>query len=479
MNRLLLLVVASYLTAAPAIAGSRGFVGETQVATGNEMLRPEVQAAQFETQYGLSDRQRLEFNLGARYTIDDLPQRPYYNQGPEEGAGKLESRGVFKPMLALPPGASEREALESAPAKVGSETPRRSLVDAPSPIPPVPFRTPPPPAQGLTIPGHKTAAPSALSAFGSAVHAVPGEVGATVLTPAPFAGRKLLDNLRQPSAFRPADIGGMTPEGAAAAGQVDYGRRVLGQASRTAVPVAPSIAGSLQSYPLAVVVELRLSGPLAPPLGGSGEAQAGAATPQAGAERLAKEAGFLLDPSFPPLMSSPNRRTAFLRGWVSSDRLMALTLHPLVARLSVAGGAAMSASGRLLEIPVTLYLRMRPGEGLADFVSRTVEALERQAGFRWRVSRGYQLLPSAAGNTMLLAGELPVAAVERLLNYPDLVRVEPYLTATETAPRASTPAPPRAIPAARKALDWAVLTTAFPWMGILVREIFFWIQFAF
>jgi len=489
------------LIAGSAWAGPKGMVAEAPVATGEGSLNPAIQAGPYESQYGMADQHRYQFNMGPRVTVDNLKAKPFFKEtkkqsspSPSPFQGEGNSKGLGNDSLI-----KEEEGL--------TPSGKRSLVDAPM-SPPVPvFHTlPPRGAPGMPELG-----------FGRAAKAAPGEIGSTVLNSAAPVSRRAIENLKQPAVFQQKDIPGMTPETLVAAGSADYGLRVIGQPSR--LPVAlqgQSPVGGAQSLPFPVIVEVRMgpaaqAGPPslpgflkepAPSTRGPQPADAGAdgsgvprtpsapsgrplpsgegvLTPQAAVDKLENDTGMVVDPVYPILMSSPRRQTAFLRGWVSSEKLMALTLNPLVVRVSVVGSAAPSPVERLLDIPVTLHLQLPAQESVSDFIGRTVGGLEKQAGFRWRVARGYQLFRSANGGTVILTGELPASSVDRLLAYPDLLRVEPFTAPTE-APEAKRPAPAkkREPTVLRKATDLVVLTSAFPWMGILVREIFFWIQMA-
>lgn len=445
-----LIRAASLLMVCSAVwAGPRGMSGEAPPPPTGEILNPAVQAGPYESQYGMAPQHKNQFNLGARITVDNLKARPFMRDGSRQPDDTLHPSPI-----------KEEAGL--------SPTGRRSLVDAPI-SPPLPaLHTPPPAAVPVPVPGR----------FGQAVRAAPSEIGSTVLTPAAPVSRRALENLKKPAVFSATQLPGFTPETAMEAGQADYGRRVIGEAGRApvAVPGQMPVAAPLGA-PFPVLVELRLNG------------QTG--SPAAAAEALGAETGFVVDAAFPLLASSPNRHTAFLRGWVDSEKLMALTLSPRVVRVSVAGGAAPQSPQRLLEVPVTLHLALPAQESVSSFIGRSVAGLERQAGFRWRVSRGYQLSRSATGGTVVLTGELPAASVDRLLAYPELLRVEPYVAPAEPfdsfgsaqdrsaqGKPPAVPAKPKAPGALHKAADLVVLTTAFPWMGILVREIYFWIQLA-
>lgn len=460
--------------AGTAWAGGVRGVTEAPAAGGVDALNPAVQAAPYESEYGMDAKQKQQFNLGARITVDNLKARPYQRHSNADATADNPSPSP------LPPASegSYEDTIKEEDALPPSG--RRSLVDAPISVPLPPLHQAPP----------KQVAPS--FGFGKAVSAAPGEISSTVLDSAAPASRRGIDNLKKPPVFNLNQLPGFTPEDSAAAANADYGRRVIGEPSKAAIAV-PSMnpAGAAQSMPFPVMVEVKMAPQAsaaekmgfvpapalrAPSPEGRGES---VLTPQAAVTKLATDTGLIVDAAYPVLMSSPHRQTAFLRGWINSEKLMALTLNPLVVRVSVVSNAAPNPAERMLAVPVSLYLSVPAQETVSSFLDRTVGALEKQAGFRWRVDRGYQLARSASGSTLQLTGELPASSVDRLLAYPELLRLEPFVAPVEPAPaqaRASAPAHRRQPTLLRKATDLVVLSTAFPWGGILVREIFFWIQ---
>lgn len=467
MTRLTTLSALLLILAVPACAQrGTGAAGTTARGGSVELPSPGVQADQFQSTWGMSGSDLYKFHFGTSLTDTKLPPNEQRSEAARKPHASPEDLvlppGGAGPVEAAPPQSSGQELEVTQPP-----APRRGLFDAPNAIP-LP-RPEPPPLQG----------PGALERLGALIRggsAGTARIGEAALTPAPAPSKNLLENLKSPPAFAPKDVPGFSPEMSVAAGGADYGRRVIGE--KAGLPPAvnlPPTGPALQVYPLPVLVEVLLPA--------AGASAARAADP---ARALEGQRGIVVDRSFPVLYSSGRKQTAFVRGWVHPDDLMELTLNQQVVRIAVVTGGDMRAMLPALSVPVALHLRMPAAESIDSFLVRSVEGLETRAGFKWRVARGYQLYPSPWGHTVVLTGDLPSSGMDRLLAYPDLARVEPFIApaSAETAavPVAETakPAPFRARGmsghAAKGASDLAVLSTAFPWGGIMMREIFFWLR---
>lgn len=229
------------------------------------------------------------------------------------------------------------------------------------------------------------------------------------------------------------------PADAKAMGERDYASHILSQPA-VDLPAAPSGSVSAASVPSerkAVRVELDVK-----------------ATPgewKAGAEALARAAGFEVDSSEPARFFGASRSRVVVSGSVLPERMGELLTVEHVTRVESAPASSVSAAPRTDVTRVLVGLRL-PTEGTpAEAVETAAARLAESASFTLDKALAIQQIPGTDQKVLVIAGSLPVRSMADLLADPEVVKVAPL-----PAEDAARPLAPRVLPAWKRLLSDAV-----------------------
>ena len=144
---------------------------------------------------------------------------------------------------------------------------------------------------------------------------------------------------------------------------------------------------------------------------------------------LTRATGFTLDPRFPaePAMmgASPTaaRRVA-VRGWLPTARIGDAARAPGVTRLEVERGGSMP-SGTNTRTSLLVGLRMPVQMDAAPAFQRLIAELSQTADLRWRRTIGFQNLPGTTDVALVIAADVPITRIPRLLEHPAVLKITP------------------------------------------------------
>lgn len=229
------------------------------------------------------------------------------------------------------------------------------------------------------------------------------------------------------------------PADAKAMGEHDYASHILSQPT-VDLPAAAHASVSAPSAPSerkAVTVELDVT-----------------KTPgewKAGAEALAKAAGFEVDSAVPARFLGATRSRVVVSGTVLPERMGELLTVERVKRVESAPAAAGPAGPRTDVTRVLVGLRL-PTEGTpAEAVEKAAARLAESASFILDKALAIQQIPGTQQKVLVIAGSLPVRSMAVLLADPEVVKVAPSPAEDAVRPLAA-----RTLPAWKRLLSDAV-----------------------
>lgn len=196
----------------------------------------------------------------------------------------------------------------------------------------------------------------------------------------------------------------------------DYQKRILGE------PGEGGASGSVRlvrspappaSKKLPVLLELALVPP-------------GEITLRRRVKELGQKAGFHADSAHPVLYTTTDKKAAFVRGWVALDRMDQMDGLAYVGRLYLdPGGSRPNAPGLDAMRRVRVILRVPPRVHLDEFLERTLYSLRTRAEFKAEKRRVYRAFSSPDGRSIEVTGSLPLVKSLRLLEAPEVIKLEP------------------------------------------------------
>lgn len=245
----------------------------------------------------------------------------------------------------------------------------------------------------------------------------------------------LWGGLSKPLALPKAKIGEVSEDEAMSAGRSDYESHILGLAARPAPNRDSELQGlkdALASHPSAedstpksgeIFVSFDIDLKNHPEQ--YRDALAG----------LSSAAGFRPDARFEPRFSGAGTERAAVWGWMPSAMIGAAMQVPNVSRLqienpSLAPGAARASRSdgvAMADILIGVKLPSSPAgsdEG-RKYAVRALTELSSDAGFSWKKTIGYQQAPGSKDMVLIVSGEVPVRALDRVMAHRDVVKISP------------------------------------------------------
>lgn len=271
--------------------------------------------------------------------------------------------------------------------------------------------------------------------------------------PEPKAQRySLWDDMGKPVEMTTAKLADQGLEDAEQAARAEYDRRILGVEDAVGV-------GALKDAPASLAPGAAAAPAAANELFVAVDLAAAPADLKDAVAGLTQVAGFRADARFPPqanaFSASPS---ASVRGWLPADRVGEAARAPRVLRLEIERGGPAREPQSAAVSSLLVGIRMPAQASAGETLQRVVGELKASARFKWTRTIGFQAVPNSKELALVIAGEVPVTRIPRLLEHPAVLKIAPAPVEREERP---APKPSRAAQFAQYVRDQS------PWLLIL------------